>query len=53
MGLQKRLGAIAPELAEIEVEELVLYREVEERLKKAGVRYRTAYTPDRTPPEQV
>jgi uncharacterized Fe-S cluster-containing radical SAM superfamily protein len=52
-GLRKRLGAIAPELAEIEVEELVLYREVEERLKKAGIRYRTAYTPDGTPPEQI
>jgi hypothetical protein len=37
-GLQERLGTIAPELAEIEVEELVLYREVEERLKKAGIR---------------
>ena len=51
--LQKRLGAIAPELAEIEAEELVLYRDVEERLKKAGIRYRTAYAPDRIPPEQV
>jgi len=26
---------------------------VEERLKKAGIRYRTAYAPDRIPPEQV
>jgi hypothetical protein len=51
--LQKRLGAIAPELSEIETEELVLYRDVEERLRKAGIRYRTAYTPDMTPPEQV
>jgi uncharacterized Fe-S cluster-containing radical SAM superfamily protein len=51
--LQRRLGAIAPELAEIEVEELVLYRDVEERLRKAGIRYRTAYAPDGIPPEQV
>ncbi|MBM4276736.1 MAG: hypothetical protein FJ130_02500 [Deltaproteobacteria bacterium] len=32
--LQKRLGQIAPELSDIEVEELVLYGDVEERLKK-------------------
>ena len=51
--LQKKLGAISPELEEIEVEELVLYREVEERLRKAGIRYRTAYAPNGVPPEQV
>ncbi len=33
------LGAIAPELGYIETEELVLYGDVEERLRKAGVSY--------------
>jgi uncharacterized Fe-S cluster-containing radical SAM superfamily protein len=52
--LQLRLGRIAKELQEIEIEELVFFNPgVEERLKKAGVTYRTAYRPDNIPPDQV
>lgn len=51
--LRKRLAEIAPGLADIETEELVLYGDVAERLKRAGIRYRSAYRPDRIPPEQV
>ncbi len=51
--LQRTLGAISQELAEIEAEELVLYSDVEERLRKAGIRFRTAYSPKEVPPEQV
>jgi uncharacterized Fe-S cluster-containing radical SAM superfamily protein len=40
---QKRLGAIAPAFEHIEIEELVLYRDVEKRLQKANIRYNTAY----------
>lgn len=51
--LGKRLAEIAPEMADIECEELVLYGDVAERLKRAGIRYRSAYPPERIPPEQV
>ncbi len=51
--LRKRLAAIAPELSEIEAEELALYGNVADRLKRAGIRYRSAYPPDKIPPEQV
>lgn len=51
--LKKRLGRIHPDLAEVEIEELVLYGEVAERLEKAKLKYRTAYQPRRIPPEQV
>ncbi len=51
--LRKRLADIAPGLSEIETEELGLYGDVAARLKRAGIRYRCAYTPDRIPPEQV
>lgn len=51
--LRERLAAIAPPLADIEVEELVLYGDVAERLRRAGLVYRTAHTPHRVPPEQV
>lgn len=40
---KKRLAAIAPELEHIEIEELVLYRDIEKRLQKANMRYNTAY----------
>ncbi len=51
--LGKRLAAIAPGLADIEAEELVLYGDVAERLKRAGIRYHSAYLPEKIPPEQV
>jgi uncharacterized Fe-S cluster-containing radical SAM superfamily protein len=51
--LRRRLGEIAGDFADIEMEELVLYRDVEERLRKAGLRYHTAYHPEGIPPEQV
>ncbi len=48
-----RLAEIAPQLADIEIEELVLYGDVAERLKRAGIRYRSAFHPDRVPTEQI
>jgi uncharacterized Fe-S cluster-containing radical SAM superfamily protein len=51
--LSKRLAEISPELADIEAEELVLYGNVAERLKLAGIHYRSACRPDKIPPEQV
>ncbi len=51
--LQKHLGHIHPELAELEIEELVLYGDVAKRLEKAKLKYRTAHQPRRIPPEQV
>jgi hypothetical protein len=38
---------------DVEIEELVLWRDVEERLRRAGLEYHTAYHPDRIPSEQV
>jgi uncharacterized Fe-S cluster-containing radical SAM superfamily protein len=40
---KKRLAAIAPVFEHIEIEELILYRDVEKRLQKANMRYNTAY----------
>ena len=51
--LRKRLKAIDPAFEEFEVEELILYPHVEERLKKLKVIYHTAYRPDNIPPEQI
>lgn len=51
--LKKRLGAIDADFQDIEVEELVLYGDVEERLLKAGMKYHTAYQPKGVPTEQV
>ncbi len=51
--LRKRLAQIAPGLSDIETEELVLYGDVAERLRRAGIRYCTAYRPDGIPTEQV
>jgi len=36
-----------------EVARIVLWRDVEERLRRAGLEHHTAYQPDRMPPEQV
>jgi uncharacterized Fe-S cluster-containing radical SAM superfamily protein len=51
--LRRRLAKIAPALANLEVEELVLYGDVEERLRKAGLTARAAHHPRKIPPEQV
>ncbi|MBE9547591.1 MAG: radical SAM protein [Proteobacteria bacterium] len=51
--LQRRLGTIDREFEDIEVEELVLYGNVENRLKRAKIGYDAAYYPDCIPPEQV
>ena len=50
---RRRLREIHKDFKEFEVEELVLYGTVEERLIKAGLSYNTAYEPERTPPGQV
>jgi uncharacterized Fe-S cluster-containing radical SAM superfamily protein len=51
--LRRRLAEMSGDFVDIEVEELVLYRDVEERLRAAGLRYHTAYQPEGLPPEQV
>jgi len=52
--LVKRLKAIHPILAEeIEIEELILYPHVVERLKRYGLEYVSGYHPSKVPPNQV
>ena len=52
--LIKRLGSMSSELVkEVEVEELILYPHVINRIQNYGLKYYSAYTPDRVPPEQV
>lgn len=51
--LRTRLGGIDKGFEDFEVEEVVLYGKVEERLKKAGLGYDTAHEPTRIPPRQV
>ncbi|MEM2914050.1 MAG: molybdenum cofactor biosynthesis protein MoaA, partial [Candidatus Bathyarchaeia archaeon] len=52
--LVERLGRISPRLAgELEIEELILYLHVLERIQKCGLKYYIAYTPEGTPAEQV
>ena len=51
--LRRRLGGISRAFADIEIEELVLYRDVEDRLQRAKISYGTAYDPRGIPPEQV
>jgi len=52
--LIERIRRISRKLAdEIEVEELILYPHVIQRLRNHGLRYYTGYTPERVPPEQV
>jgi uncharacterized Fe-S cluster-containing radical SAM superfamily protein len=51
--LRARLARIAAELADLETEELVLYGDVERRLRAMGIAYRSAYAPRETPREQV
>jgi uncharacterized Fe-S cluster-containing radical SAM superfamily protein len=52
--LIEQIGQISPKLAEeIEIEELILYPHVVQRLHNYKLRYLTGYTPERVPPEQV
>ena len=52
--LLRRLSEIDQSLVEeFEIEELILYPHVVERLKKYRLEYLTGYTPDRVPPEQI
>jgi uncharacterized Fe-S cluster-containing radical SAM superfamily protein len=53
LALRKRLGKINREFEDIEVEELALYGDVEERLRKAKITYETAYPPGDIPPGQI
>ena len=50
----KRLGSMSSELArEVEIEELILYPHVVNRIQKYGLKYHSAYKPERVPPEQI
>jgi len=52
--LIKRLGRISPELArEVEIEELILYPHVINRIQKYGLKHYKAYTPESVPAEQI
>jgi hypothetical protein len=51
--LREKLEAMSGAFEEVEIEKLVLWRDVEERLHRAGLEYHTAYQPDGMPPEQV
>ena len=51
--LRKRLEAVDTEFSDFEVEELVLYGSVEDRLKKTGLWPFTAHDPRRIPPQQI
>ena len=52
--LIKRLGSISSEVArEVEIEELILYPHVINRIRKYGLKYYRAYTPEGVPPEQI
>jgi uncharacterized Fe-S cluster-containing radical SAM superfamily protein len=51
--LRKRLRAINPAFEDFEVEELILYPAVEERLKKLKIEFRTGHRPDKIPFEQI
>lgn len=51
--LGKRLKAIHPAFEGFEVEELILYPAVRERLKKHKIEYFSGYGPDGIPAEQV
>ncbi len=51
--LRKRLKGINPAFEDFEVEELILYPSVEERLKKLKVNYVTGYRPQSIPAGQI
>lgn len=51
--IRRELGAIAPRFADIEIEELVLYGKIQERLREKGFQYQEAYDPRNIPEDQV
>ena len=51
--LAKRLRRIHPSFEDVEIKELVLYGDVEERLRRAKIGYGRAYDPRGIPPGQV
>ena len=51
--LQERLKNIDPVFEDFEVEELILYPSVEERLRRLKVHYKTGYKPENIPAEQI
>lgn len=52
--LLERLKQISPKMAEeIEIEELILYPHVVQRLKKYGLKYYTGHAPENVPSEQI
>ena len=52
--LIKRLGSMNSGLAgKVEIEELILYPHVRDRVQKYGLKYCSAYTPEGVPPEQI
>lgn len=51
--LGRRLRNVNPRLEDFEVEELILYPHVVQRLKSAGCTFGAAHLPDRIPPEQI
>jgi uncharacterized Fe-S cluster-containing radical SAM superfamily protein len=52
--LIKRLGNMSSEVArQVEIEELILYPHVINRIQKYGLNYYKAYTPESVPAEQI
>jgi uncharacterized Fe-S cluster-containing radical SAM superfamily protein len=52
--LTERLKRISPMLAEeLETEELILYPSVKHKINKHGLKYYSAYTPERVPQERI
>jgi uncharacterized Fe-S cluster-containing radical SAM superfamily protein len=52
--LKEKLRQISPDLAEqVEIEELILYPHVVERIQKHGLRHVSGYEPNKLPKEQV
>ncbi|MEM3628911.1 MAG: radical SAM protein [Candidatus Bathyarchaeia archaeon] len=52
--LMKRLAEISGKLSEdLEVEELILYSHVKEKIQKCGLQYYTGYQPNQVPKEQI
>jgi hypothetical protein len=51
--IRKRLKTLNPAFEDFEVEELILYPSVEEKLKRLKVSYITGYRPENIPAEQI
>lgn len=51
--IRARLRGIVHSFDDIEIEELVLYGDVEDRVKHAGLTYKKAHSPKCIPPEQI